>query len=72
MESAPGVVVVTLGSKEDKRKILKANLLKHHLFKCVFIHPDLQKRERQLVANFRKVVNAVQNNDVKLFLKGQG
>ena len=49
---------------------MKANLLKSHQFKRVFIHPDLPKRERQLAANFRKVVNAVQNSDVRLFVKG--
>ena len=72
VESVPGVVVVTLGSKEDKRNILrmKTSLNKNYRFKRVFIHPDLPKRERQLAANFRKVVNAVQNSDVKLFVKG--
>lgn len=72
VESTPGVVVVTIGSKIDKQNILKAKakLNKSHRFKRVFIHPDLPKRERQLAANFRKVVNAVQNNDVKLFVKG--
>lgn len=72
VESASGVVVVTLGSKEDKRNILrvKTRLNKNHRYKRVFIHPDLPKRERQLAANFRKVVNAVQNSDVKLFVKG--
>ena len=72
VESSPGVIVVTLGSQEDKRNILrvKANLNKSDRFKRVFIHPDLPKRERQLAANFRKVVNAVQNSEVKLFVKG--
>ena len=71
-ESVPGVVVVTLASKEEKRKILKvkAHLVKSQQYKHVYIHPDLPKRERQLAANFRKVVNAVQNSDVKLFVKG--
>ena len=72
VESVPGVVVVTLASKEDKVNILrvKANLSRNHRYKRVFIHPDMSKRERQLAANFRKVVNAVQNSDVKLFVKG--
>ena len=30
----------------------------------------MSKRERQLAASYRKVVNAVQNSDVKLFVKG--
>ena len=72
VESVPAVVVVTLASKEDKVNILrvKANLIRNHRYKRVFIHPDMSKRERQLAANFRKVVNAVQNSDVKLFVKG--
>ena len=36
----------------------------------MFIHPDMSKRERQLAANYRKVVNAVQNSDIKLLVKG--
>ena len=62
VESSPGVVVVTLGSQE-------ASLNKSGRLKRVFIHPDLPKRERQLAANFRKVVIAVQNGEVKLFVK---
>ena len=50
VESVPGVVVVTLTSKEDKLNILrvKANLIRNHRYKRVFIHPDMSKRERQL------------------------
>ena len=72
VESVPGVVAVTLPSKEDKVNILrvKANLIRNHRYKCVFIHPDMSKREIQLAVNIRKVVNAVQNSDVKLFDKG--
>ena len=43
--------------------------MKSNKYKRVLIHPDLPKRERQLAANFRKVVNAAQNRDVKLFVK---
>ena len=43
--------------------------MKSNKYKRVLIHPDLPKRERQLAANFRKVVNAAKNRDVKLFVK---
>ena len=50
VESVPGVVVVTLASKEGKLNILrvKANLIRNHRYKRVFIHSDMSKRERQL------------------------
>ena len=57
IESVPGVAVVKLTSKEDKRNILrvKANLMETHRYRRVSTHPDMSKRERQLAANFRKV-----------------
>ena len=70
-ESTPGVVA-TLGSLEDKKKILsaKASLRHSRRYKDVYIHGDQSKKERMYSANLRSLVNAYKSGDSNTRVKG--
>ena len=68
----PGVVVVTLKSIDDKKKIMSAkNKLKNHKrYSRVYINHDQSRSERLLADNFRAILSAVKNGDTNLTLRG--
>ena len=68
----PGVVVVTLKSIDDKKKIMSAkNKLKNHKqYSRVYINHDQSRSERLLADNFRAILSAVKNGATNLTLRG--
>lgn len=57
----PGVILVTLSSVDDKRKVLRAkrSLKDTEDYKCVYIEPDLPYDVRQQQRNSRMLLSAV-------------
>ena len=68
----PGVVIVTLKSTEDKKKVMSAkNKLKNHRqYSKVYINHDQSRSERLLADNFRAILAAVKNGDTNLAIRG--
>ncbi|KAH3849397.1 hypothetical protein DPMN_091796 [Dreissena polymorpha] len=71
-ESKPGVIIVTLNSKEDKQAIMKANtvLRQNSQYKNVFIHHDQLPSERSTNKNFATILNALKSSQGNLYMKG--
>ena len=67
----PGVVVATLESVEDKKKVLKAkSLLRNTSMSKVFIHPDQSRSERLQHANLRALVDAINGGGRDISVRG--
>ncbi|KAH3769440.1 hypothetical protein DPMN_170709 [Dreissena polymorpha] len=71
-ESKPGVIIVTLNSKEDKQTIMKAKtvLRQNSQYKNVFIHHDQLPSERSTNKNFATILNALKSSQGNLYMKG--
>ena len=67
-EGKQGVIVVTLQSAGDKRKIMdkKRELKNSRNFKDIFIENDLSKNQRMLNMNLRNIVNAIGENKLEI------
>ena len=61
-EGKQGVIVVTLQSAGDKRKIMD----KKRDFKDVFIENDVSKNQHMLNMNLRNIVNAIGDNKLEI------
>ena len=71
-ESIPGVVVATLGSLDDKKRVLsaKASLRHSRRYRDVYIHGDQSRKERLYSANLRSLVNAYKSGDNNIRVMG--
>ena len=68
----PGVVVATLKSSEDKKKVMtnKNKLKNSRQYSGVYINHDQSRDERLFADNFRAILSAVKNGDTNLTLRG--
>lgn len=67
-----GIVVCTLQSTEDRKRILaaKIKLKDSNMYKKVFIFKDQSFEERSLNRNFQTIVNALRSEGCDISLKG--
>jgi hypothetical protein len=67
----PGVVVANIGSSEDRLKVMKNKIkLKDSArYSKVYIHNDQHKSDRQLAANMRTIVRAINSGQKNWKLK---
>ena len=68
----PGVVVVTLKSKEDKKTVMyvKRRLKDRRQYSKVYIDQDKPRAERLMESNFRAILSAVRQGGANLTLRG--
>jgi len=63
VDTHPGVIVVTLKSPDDRRKLFrsKASLKQKDDYSRVNIEPDRSRQDRIQDANMRRIVSAIPN-----------
>ncbi len=70
--SRPGVVIATLKSNADKKKVMtsKRELRNHKSYSSVYINHDQHKSERIMADNFRAILSALKKGDTNLSVQG--
>ena len=63
VDAHPGVIIVTLRTADDKRKIFRAksSLKQNDDYSRVYIEPDRSRQDRIHDANMRRIVGAIPN-----------
>ena len=71
-ENKPGIIIATLRSSEDKKKIMtsKKMLKGHSSYGTVYINHDQTTQERRLASNMRTLVEAVRRGDSSIAVRG--
>ena len=70
--SKPGVVIASFRSAEDKRNVMaeKSKLKDNTQFQDVFIQHDESREQRVMASNFRTMLQAMNNNDTNVSVRG--